>query len=299
MIEHLSISNFQAHRSFDADLGPITVLVGPSDVGKSSILRALRWILLNDAAADFTTWGEKATKVEAVVDGRTITRKKGAGNNYYSIDAGNPYDAVGKSVPDDVAALALVDDRNFQGQMDSPFWLSETAGEVSRQLNEAVDLDIIDKSLAFVASELRDARAEVKLVNARLEQAKEKRQALRWTEEAAADVEAVVLADATTTNLRDRSASLAKILTNVKTADRDRLNAGDAAVDGQVVIGAYEAWDRADKRAAALALLLANIGRTRADVDRVHAELAEAEAELAEASRGKCPVCGSEFKAGG
>ena len=43
-IESLSLHNFQCHEHLDIAFDPqLTTIVGPSDVGKTAILRALKW----------------------------------------------------------------------------------------------------------------------------------------------------------------------------------------------------------------------------------------------------------------
>ena len=60
-----------------------------------------------------------------------------------------------------------------------PFWLSETPGEVSRQLNAIVDLDIIDDALSAVASNVRKTQTMADVCKDRLHVAQEKKQELR------------------------------------------------------------------------------------------------------------------------
>jgi AAA15 family ATPase/GTPase len=40
-MKKLRIKNFQIHKDLEIEFGPITTIVGPSDIGKSAVLRAL------------------------------------------------------------------------------------------------------------------------------------------------------------------------------------------------------------------------------------------------------------------
>lgn len=175
----IELNNFQAHEKTVVVFSPtITTIKGPTDVGKSAILRALRWVCLNDIAGDeFIKEGEKKTIValELNVDGggKEIVRVRSAGGaiNTYELDD-EEYKAFGQGVPSDVVKLLKLNEINFQGQHDSPFWFNETAGEVSRRLNAVVDLTVIDSALSSIASEVGTARSRVALTTERLTEAK-------------------------------------------------------------------------------------------------------------------------------
>ena len=149
MLERLTIENFQAHSKLDLKLDPaVTTIVGPSDAGKSAVIRALIWLATNRPLGDsFIRDGETRARVSLLVDSRWIVRTRGKSENTYSID-GEELKAFGNEVPSEVSQLLNLSPINLQHQHDSPFWFSETAGEVSRQLNQIVDLSIIDRTLA-------------------------------------------------------------------------------------------------------------------------------------------------------
>ena len=172
----LELVNFQAHKRLTLDLrSPITSLQGATDVGKSAVLRALRWCCLNDIAGDeFIREGAKETSVtlRVQVDKRvhTIRRTRGR-ENTYELD-GKEYKAFGTSVPADIAALLQLNEINFQAQHDGPFWFNESAPEVSRRLNAVIDLSVIDTVLSNIASEVRLAQERKAVTEERLQEAK-------------------------------------------------------------------------------------------------------------------------------
>lgn len=172
MIERLAIKNFQKHRKRIVKFAKVTTFIGPSDAGKSSVLRVLRFVCLNKPNGDsFISHGEKSCKLKLVVDGRTIIRKKGVVNEY-SLD-NKKFSAFRNEVPPEIATLLGVSDLNFQKQLDLPYWFAETAGKVSRELNSIVDLSLIDDVSTKVANEVRSARSEVEVSESRLEIAKQ------------------------------------------------------------------------------------------------------------------------------
>ena len=180
MIDSIRLRNFQLHRDFTLGLSPtVTTIVGSSDCGKSAVLRAIRWTTFNRPSGDaFIREGANTATVEISVDGHEIVRKKGK-KNLYLLD-GNEWTAFGNDVPKDIADLLNLEDINFQNQHDGPFWLQDTAGAVSRQLNKIVNLDVIDKTLSCLASALSKARAEKSVVEKRLGDAKNRRSKLKF-----------------------------------------------------------------------------------------------------------------------
>ncbi len=83
MITRVEIENWKAIRKVAIDLGPMTVLVGPNDAGKSTILQALEFLgrAAQRAAADFSPWfddpqkiirdGDRDATLRIAVDGST------------------------------------------------------------------------------------------------------------------------------------------------------------------------------------------------------------------------------------
>lgn len=183
MIERLLIQNFQRHRKLAIDFpAGITTIVGPSDAGKSAILRALRWVATNNPGGDaFVRHGAGGCTVRLVVDGRTITRRRSTDGetNTYNLDKAE-YRAFGRGVPADIELLLNMGPVCWQRQHDAPFWFSESPGEVSRQLNAIVNLGVIDEKLAHTARELHRGRVRLEVAEEALTTAKAEHDGLAW-----------------------------------------------------------------------------------------------------------------------
>lgn len=165
MIQGLDIQGFQAHQDLSIEFDPgVTTIIGPSDAGKSSIIRALRWVLLNEPSGDaFVNWDLGECKVSLKIDDESVTRTRTQSENSYDLNV-KEFRAFGQSVPDEISALLRVDDVNFQGQYDSPFWLDESSGEVSRHLNRIVGLSIIDRVFSRLTSMIRERVVRVEVI---------------------------------------------------------------------------------------------------------------------------------------
>jgi DNA repair protein SbcC/Rad50 len=159
-VNRIEIRNFKLHRKLDISLSPtVTTIIGPSFAGKSTVIKALKWAATNKPSGDnIVRWGAAKASVRLTVDdGHHIIRSKGKSLNVYKLDDHN-YKAFGTDVPDPIQELMNVNSINLQYQFDTPFWFSESAGEVSKQLNAIINLEIIDQTLANLASVVRKTK---------------------------------------------------------------------------------------------------------------------------------------------
>jgi len=94
------------------------------------------------------------TTVELAVDNIPIRRtKSGKDVNLYQKD-GIKYAAFGTDVPNDITELLNLNEINLQAQMDSPFLISSTPGDVAKHFNQIAHLDQIDSGLKNVQKEI-------------------------------------------------------------------------------------------------------------------------------------------------
>lgn len=187
VLKSLELKNFQAHRNFSLEPAPgITTIRGRTDAGKSSVLRALRWLCLNDLSGEgFISHGSDFSYVRLrlrLPDGTEakIVRKRGRAN-IYKLN-GKVFRSFGSSVPEPVAVLLSLNEINFQRQHDAPFWFGSSAPEVSRQLNRVIDLSVIDSSLVKSAAAVRTARERITVSEERLREKKEQYELLEKQE---------------------------------------------------------------------------------------------------------------------
>lgn len=278
MIRRLRVRNFQRHRDLDLELDPgVTTIVGTNDRGKSAILRALRWVLTNrPRGVSFLRWGSNKVSVTADVEGIRVKRSKGSANTY-SID-GEYYEAFGNDVPKEVADIVRVAEENFQGQHDAPFWFALPPGEVSRRLNAVVDLGLIDTTLANLASQTRQVRAERDLVSGRLVDARRVRKASRDVLDAQQDMEALEWLDIDRSRVQAKRDHL-KALTDQALELQFRIACARTAVEhGDRVITVGEKWRRVKERTARLAQLVVMTAAADAAASRDVPDISDLEA---------------------
>lgn len=184
MIESVSIRNFQKHEQFELEFDKITTLYGPSDRGKSAIVRALRWLCFNKPQGNsYIRDGCESAEVILQVDGHRLSRQRGATNNLYRLDE-REYSAFGNQVPVDIERLLNLSEDSFQLQHDPAYWLTLSSGQVAKELNKVINLELIDKCQSNISSELRKAKTTVEVTKTRLGEAEKEVEALNWVREA-------------------------------------------------------------------------------------------------------------------
>ena len=258
-LKTLVLHDFQAHKCQQIDLDPhVTCIVGASDVGKSAVLRALRWACLNDlTGTDFIREGAKETHVQIRTDEGTISRFKGTENRYRI--GSKEFKAFGQSVPQDITDLLRLNEINFQSQHDPPFWFGLTPLEVSRQLNSVIDLSVIDSALSYCGTEVRRAQEGVRISEERLTEAESELEELAKQEARVQDFEdldekrhAHEEADSSLLALRGLVQKCRDTNSTFKTAQ-------EQATDGASLIALHDEWESAYERQNELHLLLDEI----------------------------------------
>lgn len=260
MLEQIKIQNFQSHAKLAIDFGPgITTIVGPSDVGKSAVLRALWWVAANHPSGEaFVRHGARGATVRVVVDGHTIARRRGVEVNTYELD-GTELKAFGSGVPDVVAEVFNLGPDNFQGQHDAPYWFSETAGQVSRNLNAIIDLGIIDDALGAMVGRLNHARTGADVALERLGTSKARREETAWAAKADADYDNLEDLGSTAHRARVRHETLRVVIGHAQSYEALRERATDANLAARNLLKLCQKAGKARKAANTLETTITRI----------------------------------------
>lgn len=294
-LEKLRIRGFQAHDDLTVEFDPaITTIQGPTDAGKSAILRALRWLAFNRPAGDaFRRARADRTAVDLRVDGKIISRRKGSGKNIYKQDK-KVFAAMGNRVPEEIAAVLNLGDLNFAGQFDPPFWLADSPGEVSRQLNAIIDLGVIDDTLSAVAARLRRAGAAVDVSRERLAAARAERKELAWVPGFVDKLGSLERQAVKIESKRQDCRALATLIADAETAASTARNAGAAIQAARTAVSAGDRWAAAQRAAGKLEELISQLTDAQIIAADASTKAAAAETEFRQKTKGKkCPVCGS------
>jgi exonuclease SbcC len=296
MLEELLLEDFQAHKKLRLRLGPgVTTLTGPSDRGKSSVIRALRWLCHNEPrGSGFVRLGAKGARITLTVDGRKVSRSN-VGSNLYILDD-KEFAAFGSAVPPEISALLSITPLNFQRQHDAPLWFSLGAGAVSRELNAVVNLALIDSTLSNLASAKRDAERDVATKEQELLEARRDIDELR---DAEALAQAVAEADELSVSCSRKRTACAALssLAAQHASHQNRL--GQIQKPLLKLDRRLAELEKLSKRAQELAAraqsLAALLNEHKAASERLGAleeESARCQGELTAALAAGCPLCG-------
>ena len=152
MIKNLNIENFQSHQNSNLEFDKgVNIIIGKSDVGKSAIRRALELVIQNKPNGDdYRSWWGGDTKVTLkTFDNQEVVRLRTNSKNQYFL-GDIEFNAFGQSVPEEIQKALNLNSINFQSQLDSPFLLSDTPGQVAAHFNKIARLDKIDIATANV-----------------------------------------------------------------------------------------------------------------------------------------------------
>lgn len=159
-IKKLTIKNFQGYKKEVIEFSPgLNLLTGSSDAGKSSILRAIIFVLHNYPKND-TMIHLGTTEANVTIefsDGIKVSRIKGKkSNSYVVVDAnGNKttYDKIDKTIPEEVSkCLNFPPEDSLNGfisyadQFDKMFLLDLSPTELPRSLSILTGIEVLEDS---------------------------------------------------------------------------------------------------------------------------------------------------------
>lgn len=171
MIKELSVTNFQSHEKSKLTFHEgVNVIVGASDSGKTALIRAMRWLIWGRPTGDSirSNWGGD-TSVTLVTENGKVVRDKDKSDSYVLATAEGEeftFKAFGTTVPQEVQVFLNLSEINLQSQLDSPFLLSMSPGDVATFFNNVAHLQSIDRGTTNVNSAIRELTADIKYKSA-------------------------------------------------------------------------------------------------------------------------------------
>jgi DNA repair protein SbcC/Rad50 len=218
MISSVKLQNFQSHKETEIQFSKgVNVIVGQSDCGKTAILRALRWVFTNRPGGDEfrSFWGGETCVTVTLTDGTIITRSKDKSNNLYTLDD-TEFTAFGTDVPQEIIKALNIDEINLQGQLDAPFLLSETSGNVAQHFNKVARLDKIDKGLSAVQKTINTIGTDIKYLEKENAELTEQYLELDYVQELESDVVKLEKMNERLLNKKAKLENLSTLITEIE-----------------------------------------------------------------------------------
>lgn len=158
MIKSVKFQNIQKHKDLTLNLSDgINVITGPSDHGKTTILRGLLWAMTNNNSGDklINNDGAKDCSVTVTADDHAIERSWSKASNAYSLD-GHEFTAFRTDVPKEIKDLLNLDAINIQNRRDLPFMVYYKASECADQFAQMLDITEIDNTITNVNKAVKE-----------------------------------------------------------------------------------------------------------------------------------------------
>ncbi|MCK8826536.1 AAA family ATPase [Natroniella acetigena] len=184
-IRAIEIKNFQSHADSRLEFEEgLNVITGPSDQGKSAIIRALRWVLYNEPrGTDFIRTGTNACQVTIELNNDfKITRKRTKKENRYEVitptGENHVFEKIGSKVPQEVKDIHgmpkieldsdLETTLNLDYQLDGAFLLNASGSTRAKVLGRLIKVHIVDAAIRDTGKDLRELKQEQKRVEQEL-----------------------------------------------------------------------------------------------------------------------------------
>ncbi|MDO5724708.1 MAG: AAA family ATPase [Tissierellia bacterium] len=162
-IKSVRIKNFQSHKDSLIEFSEgFNAFVGPSNTGKTAIIRAIKWALYNEPAGDyFLRDNEKRVEVEITFNNNIkLLRYRGSGKNGYKLTMPDGsteiYEGFGYNIPLEITdainivPMQITDDLkanlNISDQLEAPFLISESPSGKANAIGKLVGVDYVDKA---------------------------------------------------------------------------------------------------------------------------------------------------------
>lgn len=164
-LTELKVKGFGLHKDLTIELKPgVNVIVGESESGKSTLIRALYLLADNSPRG-----GEKLYQSDLTDDPLFIQIKDNLGNtiqrtkNKYFVNKGKALRAFGSGVPSPVKRILNFREINWQRQFaPKPFLLFDTGGGAAKQLNEFTGLKDQGILINAIKEEISNRKSNIK-----------------------------------------------------------------------------------------------------------------------------------------
>ncbi len=297
MINSLTIENFQSHKKTELEFDKgVNVIVGPSDNGKSAILRALIWLIQNkpnNTDNIHSHWADNSTvKIDTNVG--TIIRHRGKAKNYYQVDD-LLLKAFGQKVPEEVSDILNINDLNIHRQLDGVFLFSKSSGEVARYLNKVINLDVIDSSLSNIASEKLKESSNLKSQQKNLEQYENELDEYKWIEDYEEKLEALEDLQKSLDEKEKRIYGLPTLIIQIQN-NQDKLSKVNELLELETKVNELlelnETISDLKYNHNKFEVLVARIKSTNVKLKFCEVKIENSESIYNKHMSGKCPLCG-------
>ncbi len=243
-IKKVELHNFQSHEytEMEFDRG-LNVILGNSDVGKTTILRAIKWALYNEPKGDyFIRQGEKDVSCKVTFSNGVVVErlKTPSKNSYFLVDAsGNEmrFEGFGIDVPKEITDVTnmykvSLDNSNnktilnIAEQLDGPFLLNDQASLRASAIGRLIGVNYVDDALRTVVRDNKRTNQEIVELIKNKEDLKKQLDEFSYIKEYKEKFEKITRIRNKIKTLQDRLELISKIKENL---DKNRIELEDVS----------------------------------------------------------------------
>lgn len=244
-IEKIILVNFQSHVYSELSLSRgVNVIVGPSDSGKTAIMRALRWNMFNDpSGVEFVREGESEVSVTVRFQNNVeVERRRSRSKNQYILRRPDEeelvFEGFGKNVPAEIEeAIGIkkikLDDKkslplNFSDQLDGPFLLQETDAYKAQAIGRMVGVDLLDETMRDTLRDKKQISIRRELMEKDLEETEESLEAFSDLDDQIALRERIEKLLSSVSELKQKAETAKTFADALREIKKDRARSEDA-----------------------------------------------------------------------
>ena len=180
MIKKIIMKNFESHENSEIEFsGGLNLIIGQSNQGKSSIVRALALVVANRFDKDSVRTGADFCTVTVVTEKGSVTAERGEDTNHWIIEtvAGKKeYRNIGTTVPPETLSILGMGERvrgeikelpNIMFQLEKHYMLSEVDGKkatsnmIARMMDEAIGIGGMEELIKDIATDFASKKKDL------------------------------------------------------------------------------------------------------------------------------------------
>ena len=300
MIESVLIKDFQSIEDVEIEFAPgFNVLVGPSNSGKSAVLRALRGAIRNEIAPSFVRNGTRKATIFIDFGDHSVSAERGKSLSTYHLDT-QEFTKCGKDVPHpilDVLQMNLVNDQDlhFQFQFDSPFLLSTSGSTIAQVIGTLTNVTLLFHAVQEANRRYLRASSELTIRLNDIEGEKNKAGQFAHIEKRSLLVPTL---EQKVSKYKEYVAALVA-LTKLTTEVIRVQNSIPDKIDLPDLTAEFDQYHELDAAYMDLTQTISKIASTHANVGALRSRLSTVDRTLSTMSTEFCPTCGQKLPESG
>ncbi len=169
MLKKIILKNFRSHKNTEIELSPgITAIVGKPQSGKSNIIRGIEFLRTNKPKGNpflprFIK-NKKGVNPTVIIETNKdiISLSKEKTKSIYKVNDNESLSA-GQKVPKEVSDILNIGDINIHGQIQKPFLITDSPGDVIKRINKITKLEKVDVWIKETTSSINKKNTEIEV----------------------------------------------------------------------------------------------------------------------------------------